>query len=141
MKKEILASVFISLIVGVIFVVFVSLFPKLKKPQKISTSGTTTQETTTLSNLVLFFGIGSPWSAKVEEFIVEKKVEEKVKIEKREVFLDPQNKELLRKIANFCNLEEPTIPLLWDPQQKKCILGYEEIIKYLEENFLKVEKK
>lgn len=82
---------------------------------------------------ILFYGIGCPHCSKVEEFIKENKIKEKISFEEKEVYFNRENARLLVKKAKECGFKENAIgvPFLWDG--KNCIVGEEPIISFFRE--------
>jgi glutaredoxin len=85
--------------------------------------------------LILFWGIGCPHCAKVEEFIKENGIKEKISFEEREVYFDRKNQNILKEAARLCNLNanEIGVPFLWDREKGECIIGDEPIINFFKE--------
>lgn len=85
--------------------------------------------------IVLFYGIGCPHCAKVEDFIKENKIREKISFEEKEVYFNRQNAKLLVEVAKKCNFSENQIgvPFLWDGEKEQCIVGDEPIINFFKE--------
>ncbi len=85
--------------------------------------------------IVLFYGIGCPHCEKVEDFIKEHKIKEKIYFEEKEVYFHQENAKLLLEIAKQCGFQQNQIgvPFLWDGQSKECIVGDEPIINYFKE--------
>lgn len=116
-KKIPLIFIGIILVLGVIF-----FFSKGKNNQTIENGG-----------IVLFYGIGCPHCAKVEEYLKENNVESKIKFEKKEVYQNKENLNLLVEKAKKCGIKENEVgvPFLWDGSS--CIIGDEDIIKFFEQ--------
>jgi glutaredoxin len=85
--------------------------------------------------IVLFYGIGCPHCAKVEEFIRENKIKEKIAFEEKEVYFNRDNAKKLIEIAKKCGIKENEIgvPFLWDGENQRCIVGDEPIINFFKE--------
>jgi len=85
------------------------------------------------SEIILFYGVGCTHCAKVEEFIKENKIEEKISFQKKEVYFNKKNANELAGKAKKCGLptNEIGVPLLWDGS--KCIVGDEDIINFFKE--------
>jgi glutaredoxin len=85
--------------------------------------------------IVFFYGIGCPHCQKVEEFIKENKIKEKISFEEKEVYLNKENAKLLTEMAKKCGINENEIgvPFLWDGEKEKCIIGDEPIIEFFKE--------
>jgi glutaredoxin len=88
-----------------------------------------------LKGIVLFYGIGCPHCAKVEEFIRENKIKEKIAFEEKEVYFNKDNAKKLVEIAKKCGFNEKEIgvPFLWDGENQRCIVGDEPIINFFKE--------
>ena len=88
-----------------------------------------------LKGIVLFYGIGCPHCAKVEEFIKENKIKEKIVFEEKEVYFNKDNVKKLVEIAKKCGFNEKEIgvPFLWDGENQRCIVGDEPIINFFKE--------
>lgn len=88
-----------------------------------------------LKEIILFYGRGCPHCEKVEKFIKENNLREKIYFEEREVYFNRKNARLLEEIAKKCNLtkNEIGVPFLWDGKVSKCIVGDEPIINYFKE--------
>ena len=80
--------------------------------------------------IILFYGIGCPHCAKVEEFIKENKVDEKISFQEKEVYFNKNNANELLEKAKKCGIPENEIgvPLLWDGS--RCFVGEVEIINF-----------
>jgi len=115
MKEKILTICFILLIVSLLsIVVFGS---KAKKSTR---------------SLIFYYGKTCPHCREVEKWMRENKIEEKVKIVKKEVYDNRTNAEELAKTARACGLDTTAIgvPFLYTPQGR-CLIGKPEIISYL----------
>lgn len=121
MKKVILIFLVIVVLIGISFFFF-------KKSQSNKSSEIP-------KGIVLFYGIGCPHCAKVEDFIKENKIKEKISFEEKEVYFNRQNAKLLAEIAKKCNFSENQIgvPFLWDGEKEQCIVGDEPIINFFKE--------
>jgi hypothetical protein len=85
-----------------------------------------------ISGVILFYGDGCSHCANVDKFILDNKVEDKVKFTKLEVFNNKQNANILVEKANACGLptDKIGVPFLWDGT--RCISGDVDIIKFFE---------
>jgi glutaredoxin len=85
--------------------------------------------------IVLFYGIGCPHCAKVEAFIKENKIKEKIAFEEKEVYFNKENAKQLVEVAQKCGFNEKEIgvPFLWDGENQRCIVGDEPIINFFKE--------
>ena len=88
-----------------------------------------------LKGIILFYGIGCPHCAKVEEFIRKNKIKEKIAFEEKEVYFNRDNAKKLIEVAKKCGFNENEIgvPFLWDGENQKCIVGDEPIINFFKE--------
>jgi len=86
------------------------------------------------NKMIFFFGEGCPHCANVEQFFKENDVEKKIQFEKKEVWSDKGNANLLILIAKKkCGLKENEIgvPFLWD--KGSCVAGDKPIIDSFKE--------
>lgn len=85
-------------------------------------------------NIVFYYSVTCPHCADVEDWMKENGVEEKIKIEKKEVYNNKANAFELTKIAAKCGLDTDSIgvPFLYTPDGR-CLIGTPNIIDYLSE--------
>ncbi len=83
--------------------------------------------------IILFYGDGCPHCAKVDEFIKNNNIEEKILFAKKEVYNNTANANELSQKAEKCGMDTKSIgvPFLWDGE--KCLVGDEDIIKFFEQ--------
>jgi len=83
------------------------------------------------AEMILFYGQGCPHCAKVEEFINQNKVDEKISFEMKEIYYNTQNNAEFREKANTCGLPPAGlgVPLLWY-DSSKCLVGDVDIISF-----------
>jgi glutaredoxin len=88
-----------------------------------------------LKGIVLFYGEGCPHCAKVEQFIKENRIKEKITFKEKEVYFNKENARQLVEVAKKCGFNENEIgvPFLWDGENQKCIVGDEPIINFFKE--------
>jgi glutaredoxin len=100
-----------------------------------NTTSSNTSSNSTSSTIILFYGEGCPHCAKVEEFIKENKIKEKIAFEEKEVYFNKENAKQLVEVAKKCGFNENEIgvPFLWDRENQKCIVGDEPIINFFKE--------
>lgn len=87
-------------------------------------------------DIILFYGQGCPHCAKVDEFLKSNKVEDRIKITKREVYYNKDNANLLVEKASVCGLTTNSIgvPFLWKgSDDSKCLVGDADIINFFQE--------
>jgi glutaredoxin len=123
MKKKILFLMLLG-----IFVIVAGGFYFLRGNKKTSSNSTS-------STIILFYGIGCPHCAKVEQFIKENRIKEKITFEEKEVYFNKENARQLVEVAQKCGFNENEIgvPFLWDRENQKCIVGDEPIINFFKE--------
>jgi len=82
--------------------------------------------------VVLYWGEGCPHCAKVDAFITENDVEQKVPFERKEVYNNKRNARELAKAAKQCGLPTDNIgiPFLWTGTQ--CLTGEVDIIAFFQ---------
>jgi glutaredoxin len=109
----------------IVFILLLFFLPACSKP--VNTNST--EDT----GMILFYGDGCPHCAKVEEYIKEHKITEKLNFSQLEVYNDKDNAQLLGEKAQLCNMPTDSIgvPLFWD--RTKCIIGDQEIIKFFKQ--------
>lgn len=92
-----------------------------------------------LSQTILFFGDGCSHCANVEKFLADNKIEEKIKIIKKEIPFGEKtgreltnNSKILLGRAQFCGVDtaQVGIPFLWNGKTKTCLIGDVDIINY-----------
>jgi hypothetical protein len=121
-KKTILIAIIaIVILIGITFFV-------LKNKTSQNANGTSGNE------MIFFYGESCPHCKNVEKFLADNKsVEEKVKFDKKEVWSNKDNQNILLEKAKICGLDQNNIgvPLFWDGS--KCIEGDVDIINLLKE--------
>jgi len=123
MKKEALFLIFL----GIFTILAISFYFSREK-----NSFSSNQE---LKGIVLFYGIGCPHCGRVEEFIKESKIKEKIAFSEKEVYFNRDNARKLMEVAKKCgfNENEVGVPFLWDGENQKCIVGDEPIINFFKQ--------
>ena len=88
---------------------------------------------TSTADTILFYGIGCPHCQKVEDYMSQNKVTDKIQIDQREVFANKSNAELMATKAADCGISKDNlgVPLLW--VKGKCYSGDEEVIQYFKD--------
>jgi len=83
--------------------------------------------------IIFYYGITCPHCKEVEEWMKKNKVEEKIKVEKKEVWYNKENAAELQEVAKFCSLDPTSIgvPFLW--ADEKCYIGTPDVEKVLAE--------
>ena len=84
-------------------------------------------------NIVLFYSSGCQHCIKVDNFIKDNKIEDKVKFTRLEVSNNSVNANILVDKAQICGLDNRQIgvPFLWDG--KNCIIGGVDVIKFFQD--------
>lgn len=88
------------------------------------------------ADLTLFFGNTCPHCKDVEEFISKNQIDQKIKINQREVYSNKSNAALFAKtVQEICpDQSSPSgipVPFLIDTKDKKCFVGTPAITEYL----------
>jgi glutaredoxin len=85
------------------------------------------------NKIVYFYGDGCSFCAKVDEFVKENKVDEKVFFERKEAYNNKDNAAELLEKAGKCGLaqDEIGVPFLWDGS--KCFVGDADIINFFKQ--------
>jgi len=87
------------------------------------------------ADLILYWGKGCPHCENVKKYIRENNLDDKIKIDYREVYYDNGNQKKLEETVKFCPEIDVTqgigVPLSFDPKEKKCILGDTPAIDWL----------
>ncbi len=82
------------------------------------------------TDIVFYYGDTCPHCKKVDEYVVQNNVQEKMPFVQKEVYNDEKNSAELAKIAEKCGMaaDEVGVPFLWADQQ--CFVGDKDIIDY-----------
>ncbi len=85
------------------------------------------------NGIVLYWGEGCPHCAKVDAFITENGVEQKVQFERKEVYNNKRNAREMGKLAKQCGFATDSIgiPFLWTGTQ--CLTGDKDIIAFFQQ--------
>lgn len=80
--------------------------------------------------LILFYGDGCPHCAKVEEYVKQNQIENKISFAQKEIYHNQDNAKELEEKAKICGLPADSIgvPFLWDGE--KCLIGDQDIIDF-----------
>lgn len=119
--------IFIILIIGAYF-----LFKKTKT--------TTLPPPVSNPDIVVYWGDGCPHCENVKKYVNDNNVASKIKIDYREVWNDPKNKEQMLSDVKNCpeiNVSQGIgVPLAFTPRDKKCLGGDVPIIDWLKSKML-----
>jgi glutaredoxin len=130
MKKIIISIIGIVAIIG-LFSLFVD---------KNNNNGNNNNDTSATSSakVILFYGDGCPHCKIVEDYLTANpEAAKKVQFEKKEVFNNKNNSNLMLEKARACNV--PTdqgmgVPFLWDGTAgDKCLVGDVDIVNYFKD--------
>lgn len=125
-KKFIFAVVFISLIFIIVGYIFVGSSTKNKKRNNSLLIPKDNQ-------IVFYYGETCPHCREVEEWMKKNKIEEKIKIEKKEVWSNQANAQELSLVAQKCNLNPNNIGVPFLYSDGKCYIGTPAVKKAIEE--------
>lgn len=121
-KKIVWTSIIISIVIVILGYILVDSSNK-KSRVKVSLPSK--------ERIVYYYGLTCPHCKEVEEWMKKNKVEEKIKIEKKEVWYNKENAAELQEVARFCKLDPNSIgvPFLW--ADGKCYIGTPEVERVL----------
>lgn len=131
-KKIILTTIFFSLIIIILGVVLVGSWEKKNREKEKNI------KLPSKNSFVYYYGITCPHCQDVEKWMKNNKIEEKIKIEKKEVWNNKDNALELQKVAEICALDSSNIGVPFLYAEGRCYLGAPEVIKVLE-NKLKIK--
>lgn len=87
------------------------------------------------ADLILYWGKGCPHCENVKNYIKENNLDDKLKIAYREVYYDNGNQMKLEETVKLCPDVDTSqgigVPMSFDPNEKKCILGDTPAIDWL----------
>lgn len=126
-KKIILTTVLISVIILIFSYILVS--SAGKKEEKNSQSSILPSK----EKIIFYYGNTCPHCAEVEEWMKKEKIEEKIKIEKKEVYQNQANAQELSLVAQNCGLDPKAIGVPFLYADGKCYIGTPEVEKVLKE--------
>jgi len=84
---------------------------------------------------ILFYGDTCPHCKVLEQFLDENKINERMTIEKREVYKDAGNAKLMMEAVTRCSLSPNNVgvPFLWT--ENKCFVGGDETTNFFKAKF------
>ncbi|BCX14649.1 MAG: hypothetical protein KatS3mg088_332 [Patescibacteria group bacterium] len=138
MKNTLIATLVVILATAALLALIVwgSSQKKGSQNQPVLTNNNETNEMSASSSgeLVFYYGNTCPHCKDVEEWMNSNKIEEKLKITKKEVYDNQNNASELVSTAQKCGLNTSSIgvPFLYT-QEGKCLIGTPDIINYLKE--------
>lgn len=116
MKQAIITAIVVVSIVGLLSIVVI---------------GSRNKREMTANSPVFFYGVTCPHCKDVEVWMKENRVEEKIKIVKKEVYENQQNSLELVEAARKCGLPTNSIGVPFLYAENKCVVGTPDIISYL----------
>lgn len=138
MKNTLITTLIVILATAALLalVIWGSSQKKGSQNQPVLTNNNETNETSASSSgeLVFYYGNTCPHCKDVEDWMSSNKIEEKLKITKKEVYDNRNNASELVSTAQKCGLNTSSIgvPFLYT-QEGKCLIGTPDIINYLKE--------
>ncbi len=124
-RKIILTTALISFIILIFVYILVS--SAGKKEEKNSQNSVLPSK----EKIVFYYGNTCPHCADVEEWMKKEKIEEKIKIEKKEVYQNQANAQELNLVAQSCGLDPNTIGVPFLYADGKCYIGTPEVERIL----------
>ncbi|MFA5827999.1 MAG: hypothetical protein WC841_01370 [Candidatus Shapirobacteria bacterium] len=111
------------LIPFILIVVAIFGYFKFFSPKKPTVSGSTV----TNPDLILYWGEGCSHCENLKKYITDNKIEERLKIEYKEIWKNESNLNDLKETIKSCPEIDPSagigVPLVFFTSEKKCILG------------------
>jgi glutaredoxin len=116
-----------------IAVLFFSFFALSQTKNQMSKGETAENQNQPKNQIILFYGIGCPHCAEVENYIEQNNIKNKIPLVQKEVYYNQNNAKELEEKAKICNLSANSIgvPFLWDGE--KCFIGDQEIINFFKQ--------
>ena len=115
MKQQLLAfSIILIALFGTLFLVYQTTQSSLS---------TTSSVTLDKDAFIYFYGNTCPHCAELNEWLKETGIEKKVKFEKKEVYQNKDNANLLQQAAEICRLETTQIGVPFVYDNGKCYIG------------------
>jgi len=118
-------------IVGIVIILWLSITVASKR--KNNTEPELVNNSNGLSSVVFFYGNTCPNCKKVEQFIKDNNLEEKITITKKEIYDNRENALEFSKAANLCGLSRNYIVVPFLLVGKKCYSGISNTLNYLSE--------
>ncbi|MDD5528209.1 MAG: hypothetical protein PHO56_04555 [Patescibacteria group bacterium] len=121
------------LLLAISAVIAVKFYPNILAVKPANNVINSTKNTST--GIILFYGNGCPHCAIVEKYLADNKIEDKVAIDKLEVFSNADNAALLGEKAQSCGLNTDNIgvPFVWDGSDGKCYVGDQEVDNFFQQ--------
>jgi glutaredoxin len=134
MKQTVITSLVILVILGLLSVVIMGSRNKMTESVPIQSSqegSLTTKSTVNDNNPIFFYGNTCPHCEDVEKWMKANKIEEKMKIVKKEVYDNSENAQELSLAAQSCGLDANNIAVPFLYAGNKCYIGTPDIVSYL----------
>lgn len=82
------------------------------------------------TSIILYYGTGCPHCQKVEQYLKDNKVSDKISFQSKEVYSNEANSNEMNDKATNCGLktENVGVPFLWDGSN--CIMGDQKVIEF-----------
>jgi len=127
-KKIIFTTLIVSLIVVIFGYIVVNSFAKKNYS---SNNSSVSVSLPAKDKIIFYYGITCPHCKEVEEWMEKNKIEEKIKIEKKEVYQDQKNSAELNLVAKSCGLDSASIGVPFLLADGKCYMGTPDVKKVL----------
>lgn len=93
------------------------------------------------TDLILFWGEGCPHCENVKKYVEDNKIDERLKIDQKEVYYSKKNQNEMADIVKKCPEIDQTngisVPLAWAVSESKCLTGDTPIISWIDQKLLK----
>ena len=127
MKQTIFTITLVLVVIGLLSVIVLGSRNKKSEPEAVQN----TQEVSSTKIPIFFYGNTCPHCDDVEDWMEENKIEEKIKITKKEVYDNQQNARELTQVAQKCGLQTDSVGVPFLYAEGKCLVGTPDIINYL----------
>jgi glutaredoxin len=128
-KQTLVTTLLLLIIIGLLSIVVVG--SRGKSKNETTESKTSEKVVVDDKTPVFFYGNTCPHCADVETWMKENKIEEKIRVVKKEVYANKQNAQELTEAAQNCNLPTDSIGVPFLYVEGKCLIGSPDVISYL----------
>ncbi|MEA5097099.1 MAG: DsbA family protein [Burkholderiaceae bacterium] len=127
LKKQLIFS---ALVFASVLALSFYLFLQKNNAPRFQEGTSSTVEQQSARGIILFYGYGCPHCAVVERYLEQNQIGNRVRFERKEVYLHPNNAKELKTKARACGIPEDAIgvPFLWDGE--KCLIGDQPITEF-----------
>ena len=104
--------------------------------QLLSQAPSNTQVPDDQTDMIFFWGEGCPHCENVKDYITEKKLNDRLKINQKEVYYKQQNKNQMLSFAQKCNIDTTNgigVPFAYFNSDSSCLVGDQPIIDKLDQ--------